>query len=173
MKKFLSITDAIQLAKVQGGELSAPVLVDKMPPMKFVCNFSSSGASEQELAQLPCLCPSDLLEFWHISSTARLFEDNTYGQWGLEIYTPTESLRATEQFFAARKKETRLGDLLIGRFLGDSDTLILRCDPSASDFRHVLVALPLDSRNEWYRVAESFTEFVDKFVRSAGKKFWV
>jgi len=64
------------------------------------------------------------------------------------------------------------GDLLVGRFLGDSDLLLLRCDSTASDFGTVKISLPIDRRNEWDTVAQNFEDFLTKYVTAQGDKFW-
>jgi hypothetical protein len=61
---------------------------------------------------------------------------------------------------------------VIGKFLGDSDLLIVRCDAAAKDFEAVLIALPLDPRCDWYAVGTSFAAFLDEYVEKGGQKFW-
>lgn len=116
--------------------------------------------------------PADVIAFWRVAHSARLFEDSMYGQWGLEILPPREAKSATDAYVTQRRKDYRTGDVVLGRFLGDSDLLILRADPSAGDFGHVLVALPIDRRAQWYRVADSFEAFLDAYARAEGDKYW-
>ena len=99
------------------------------------------------------------MAFWTISRTARLFEDRQYGQWGLEILSPMNAAGYTQQQYTNRSSQFREGDLVVGRFLGDSDLLVVRCDQDADDFKRVLIALPIDPRSEWYVASETFGDF--------------
>ncbi len=172
MEDAVSVHDAIQLMKRSGSRLAEPVAMGDMPPMTFACNFSAEGANPDEVAALWPECPDDLRRFWGEARTARLFEDEHYGQWGLEILDPKEAASVTDDCRATRERDFGNGDLVVGRFLGDSDLLLVRCDPAVQDFGSVLVALPLDPRPDWYMAAETFAAFLDKYVRSGGKKFW-
>jgi hypothetical protein len=61
---------------------------------------------------------------------------------------------------------------VVGEFLGDSDLLLVRCDPAAEDYGSVLVALPLDDRSEWDQAASSIEAFLLSYARTHGEKFW-
>ena len=93
--------------------------------------------------------PLAITNLWNQTSELRLFEDVTYGQWGLILWSSDRVITEQEKRIAQRKEDFRPGDLIIGEFLGDADLLVLRCDTTASDFGNVLIALPLDSREEW------------------------
>jgi hypothetical protein len=134
--------------------------------------MSDRAATEAELSNLPFDCPRELRQFWTEVATARLFEDQEYGQWGLEILDPTRSLEVTARYGEERQRDSSHGDLVVGQFLGDSDLLIVRCDPVADDFGAVLVALPLDPRVDWDVAGSSFAVFLEKYVTSGGEKFW-
>ena len=168
----MTIDAVIQLIREQGSTLAKPVEVEGMPPMTFACSLSSRSATEVELLALPFECPVDLREFWAEVASARLFVDQEYGQWGLEISDPTQSEELTNRFREERKSDYRRGDLVVGRFLGDSDLLLVRCDPETSDFGSVLIALPLDPRVDWDSAAGAFSEFLENYVTSGGEKFW-
>jgi hypothetical protein len=172
MDDAMTVHDAIQLMKRDGARLAEPIPVGDMPPMTFACSFATEGAGPDELAALWPECPDDLRQFWGESRMARLFDDERYGQWGLEMLDPKEAATVTDDFRATRERDSSSGDVIVGRFLGDSDLLLVRCNPSAQDFGSVLVALPLDARADWYRAAESFSAFLDKYVRSGGETFW-
>ncbi|MEA5456296.1 hypothetical protein SPF06_16285 [Sinomonas sp. JGH33] len=43
---------------------------------------------------------------------------------------------------------------------------------SLRDEDEVLVALPLDSRRDWYRAAPSLAEFLMKYREALGNKYW-
>jgi len=116
--------------------------------------------------------PRDLAEFWKVCASARLFEDRRFGQWGLAILSPLESSTQTARFQSRRSKDFVVGDRVVGRFLGDSDMLVIRCDAMDPDFGRVLVAHPIDGRDEWEVVGESLTEFLKQYVAEEGNKFW-
>lgn len=137
------------------------------PDFDVVCSFSD-GVAEQ----LPSGLPPDLTEFWRTCESARLFEDRKYGQWGLVLLSPQESTEYSDVFRKRRVRDCLSGDRIVGKFLGDSDLLLVRCDLSSNDFGKVLVALPLDARDDWYVVAPSLTEFLNKYTEAEGNKFW-
>jgi hypothetical protein len=168
----LTVSESIQLMKQEGSRLAKPVPVEGMPPMSFFCSFAADGAEPEEIALLPSACPSELSEFWTIARTAKLFEDREYGQWGLEILDPKRSVEITVLCEARRRRDFIEGDLVIGKFLGDSDLLVIRCDPIAKDFGCVIVALPLDVRRDWYTVSHSFAAFLGEYAKTGGEKFW-
>lgn len=168
----MSVAQSIDLLKRQGSQLCKPITLEGIMDMVFECSFAVSGIKESSIVEKHPNCPSDLVEFWEIASTAKLFEDITYGQWGLEIVDPDTAQSVTREFCERRNSDYRLGDLVIGRFLGDLDLLIIRCDPLSHDFGNILVALPIDRRNDWYYVSDSFSIFLDQFTEACGNKFW-
>lgn len=168
----LTVRSAVDLMKQACDRLAKPVPVEGMPPMTFGCSFAEGAATPKEVESLNRHIPASLGEFWSIARMARPFEDQEYGQWGLELIPPEESARATNRFRARRPRDFRKGDLIVGRFIGDLELLVVRCNPLAGDFGHVLVALPLDPRQEWYTAAESFAAFLDRYARAGGDKYW-
>lgn len=137
------------------------------PDLDVACSFADRGVE-----QLPSGLPPDLSEFWHTCGSARLFEDRKYGQWGLVLLNPQESTERSTAFQERRARDFMSGDRIVGEFLGDSDLLLVRCDPLANDFGKVVVALPIDARDDWYLVAPSFSEFLNKYTKAEGNKFW-
>ena len=116
--------------------------------------------------------PLAIAHLWDKTSGLRLFEDVTYGQWGLILWSPDRVLTEQEKRIAQTKEDFRPGDLIIGEFLGDCDLLVLRCNATFPDFGNVLIALPLDSREEWYVAANSLESFLNQFLAACGNKFW-
>jgi SMI1 / KNR4 family (SUKH-1) len=116
--------------------------------------------------------PPDLKAFWDEIGGARLFIDAEYGQWGLILWSPTEVIQRSPQEVAKRPKDCRPGDLFIGKFVGDQELLLIRCAASDQDFGHVQVALEIDPRPTWPGVADSFGDFLIKYVHASGDKFW-
>lgn len=168
----MTVNEAIQLLKEKGAQLRAPIELDGVSPMVFTCMFASNGVEPDALDALHITCPPDLLTFWTVAESARLFLDSTYGQWGLHLLEPSEAVEMTRIFAEERRREFCKGDLVVGRFLGDSDLLIVRCSEDEADFGKVLVAVPLDPRNDWYNVANSFAEFLENYIAAKGDKFW-
>lgn len=111
--------------------------------------------------------PRQLMELWQSTRSARLFVDQDYGQWGLELFSPEAALDRTRLEVEARPADFRTDDLVIGAFLGDQELLVIEGATNA-----VLVARPLDPRSEWPRVAETFAEFFARYVDEGGAKYW-
>lgn len=142
-------------------------------PVSLRCSFENP-ASEAALQSVSAQAavPPQLLAFWTASNGARLFEDEQYGQWGLRLYSASESLQETSRFAQDRPADVQQGDLVIGEFLGDSDLLIIRCDPSLESYGSMIVALPLDDRADWDRVSPDFGSFLLIYSNTNGEKFW-
>lgn len=169
----MTIAQMIKLMKRNGSHLAKPIPVAGMSDMEFDCSFACEGVNELISTDYVPSYPCDLVDFWRISRAAKLFADKSYGQWGLEILDPESALMATANLRNKRFRDYLLGDLVLGRFIGDSDLLVIRCDPSSSDFGHLLVATPIDPRKEWYCVAESLSAFLDLYIKAGGDKPWV
>jgi hypothetical protein len=117
--------------------------------------------------------PSDLVDLWEMASEVRLYDDVNYGQWGCILWSPTQVAARHEEAFRWRNPEDfRPGDLIIGEFRGDTDLVVLRCDPSQENFGSIVIALGMDSRNDWPCVASSIAEFIIAFLSHPDKKFW-
>ena len=67
--------------------------------------------------------PEDLQELWQKSNGLRLFEDKTYGQSGLIIWSPQKVLEQ-QQILRRGSDEFQSGDLIIGEFLGDQSPVL-------------------------------------------------
>lgn len=116
--------------------------------------------------------PPELRDLWARVRSARLFEDIDYGHWGLVLLSPADAERETAAFHEDRRRDRRAGDMVVGRFLGDQDLMIVRIDPAADDFGRILIALPLDKRCDWYTPAPSLDAFLRAFLEAEGAKFW-
>lgn len=139
---------------------------------KYVSQFSELSETTDTIKTLIPGCPSDLIDLWRITQSATLFQDVEYGQWGLDLLSPGRSAAATIDFRSKRTKDFLDGDCVIGFFLGDSDLLVVRCDPLQKDYGNVLVAMPIDHREEWYRVTPSLSAFLTGYIAARGGKFW-
>ena len=69
--------------------------------------------------------PDDLQELWQKCNGLSLFEDKTYGQSGLIIWSPQKALEQ-QQVLRRNSDEFQSEDLIIGEFLGDSDLLVAK-----------------------------------------------
>ncbi|MGK3964542.1 SMI1/KNR4 family protein [Sorangium sp. So ce118] len=147
----------------------------KATPFPLSCSIERPWCSvEQSFAalDLDIRMPADLEDFWHYAISARLFEDTEFGQWGLALLAPCDALARTRLFEGERPADYTVGDLIVGEFLGDSDLLLLRCDPDKADFGRALVALPIDPRRDWCDVAPSLSQFIERYALAQGDKFW-
>jgi hypothetical protein len=115
--------------------------------------------------------PDDLKELWQKCNGLRLFEDKTYGQSGLIIWSP-QKVAEKQKTLRQKSDEFQDGDLIIGEFLGDSDLLVVRCDQNYDDFGQLIISLPIDHRSDWYFLPYLLPEFLQKFTNSQGEKFW-
>jgi hypothetical protein len=117
--------------------------------------------------------PDEIKVLWSKGSEFHLNSDVIYGQWGCILWSPAEIAARHESAIGWRRPDDfRSGDLIIGEFRGDSDLVVLRCDPSSQDFGSIVIALPIDPRDEWPCVASSVTEFIEIFLSNSEKKFW-
>ena len=168
----ISMTDLLQ--KVEDTP-SVTVNIPGQPniAMRLICNTSipidwDKRSLEKEFDMS---IPEDLEELWTQTNSLTLFEDEVFGQWGLYIFGPNE-IKGHHMDVIAEQDEYILGDLIVGRFIGDSDLLVLRCDPKAKDFGNVVIAGPIDSRSEWPIVSTNLKSFIHSFLDEEGDKFW-
>jgi hypothetical protein len=140
-------------------------------PFKLVSTLDGpAGGNEVEDAWSGHELPSDAVDLWAACREARLFEDVDYGQWGLALLAPSASATRTAQEREARPSDLRPDDIVLGEFLGDQELLVLA--PSETGRRKVLIALPLDSRADWFGAAADLGEFFGRYFDSAGDKYW-
>jgi hypothetical protein len=116
--------------------------------------------------------PPELEELWTRVESMRLYEDSVYGQWGLIILSPANAAAKTREMALCRPQESRPGDLVIGEFLGDSQTIVIRCEENAGDLGSVLVALPIDPRQDWPTVGDDLSGFLTNYLEAGGVNFW-
>ncbi|UJB64050.1 SMI1/KNR4 family protein [Acidovorax sp. YS12] len=167
MKNISSLIDELQ---VNWGKAHSAIHRGEAVPFQLCCEFFP--VRSEFLLGFSENLPPDLAEFWRHASAANLFKDAEYGQWGLEIFDAQKAKAESLRVFSNRPEDFLESDLVIGRFLGDSDLLVIRNDRGAEDFGSILVALPIDKRNEWNFVAASFLIFLERFVEAEGDKFW-
>ena len=135
---------------------------------ELVCKFSSERGQVSD--NYPFNIPPDLNDFWFNTKEASLFMDIKYGQWGLKIVSPDDALQTTSIENSHRINEYKVTELIIGHFLGDSDKLVIDCDPE--NFGRIIVSQPIDARENWSIIADSFEEFLNLYIKVEGDKYW-
>jgi hypothetical protein len=138
-------------------------------PPEVVCTITDLVSEPRPELRI---LPAGLRAFWTFYECALLFYDSIYGQWGLCLASFARAYELTAEFKMARENRYVAGDLVVGEFYGDSDLLIVRTDVHACDFGAVIIALPIDTREEWYRPASSFESFLTEYILKEGDKFW-
>lgn len=116
--------------------------------------------------------PPDLIEFWNLTSGMRLFEEIHYRQWGLILWSAAEVMNNHKNQENSVCENLNSSDLVIGEFKGDLDLVVMRCDPKAGDYGHILIADAIDPRREWDLVADSLREFLERYLESPKVKYW-
>src|SRR6266705_5252389 len=101
-------------------------------PFLLACSFSPE--STYDVRGMPVNVPPDVQEFWKTAQNAALFKDVKYGQWGIEILDPKEALAETSRQTTRRPKDFTSADLVLARFFGDSDLLVIGCDRTQPNF---------------------------------------
>ena len=141
-------------------------------PFKLACSFDEPATGPEIASAWPGVdVPHELVRAWLTSRQSRLFEDVDYGQWGLVLLSPAAAAQRTARERAHRSGAYRSEDMVIAEFLGDQDLVVVA--PSESDpRRRVLIALPMDDRPDWCGAASSVAEFLDRYLRAFGDKYW-
>jgi hypothetical protein len=143
-------------------------LVDN--PFRLGCSLAAPATDEEIRSVWSEAVPEELLDAWSVSRESRLFEDVDYGQWGLVLLSPTASAERTAEQRRLRPAEYRPGDFVAGSFLGDLELLVMASSEVGD--RKILIALPLDSRQDWYPAAPDFAHFLERYRDSQGSKYW-
>ena len=166
----MSIVNIIDFIKLFG---DLPKYVNQYgykSPTPLSCSVNIGISNDLNGEILPDSLPGELIELWNLSSEIRLFEDKTYGQWGLIIVSPDRSIDLTNFAQSNRQDQFKKTDLVIGEFLGDLDQIVISRD--IDDFGAIHIALPLDTRNDWPLVGNSLSDFLTKFINTSGEKYW-
>jgi hypothetical protein len=164
------IATLVNVLKQEWGHPREAVHRGERCPFLLVCRFEDPRA--QAIETFPFTIPEDVRQFWLETNNATLFKDEQYGQWGVEVLGPTQALAETSRQSTARPKDFNRSDLILARFFGDLDLLVIACDPAQDDFGTVTIALPIDKRCDWPVVARSFSEFLEKLLAAQGDKYW-
>ncbi|MUG95367.1 hypothetical protein F7734_24580 [Scytonema sp. UIC 10036] len=162
----------ILIEKIQS--LGTVNTMDISIPLNLACQILPPEPWEPKRLEeiLEIKLPESVQQLWNKTSGLRLFEDTTHGQWGLIVWSPYKTIKEQEKKISQRPEDFQVSDLILGEFLGDSELLVLRCNEQTPDFGEVMIALPLDEREEWYKAASSLEEFLSNFIAARGEKFW-
>jgi hypothetical protein len=165
-----SVRQTIDLLKATWTQPGEAFHRGKECPFLLACTFALEPADD--LSHLTIKLPRDVSEFWQITRNAALFKDQQFGQWGMEILDPDRALRETSKQTSLRPKDFVDSDLVLARFYGDSDLVVIFCDQGNTDFGSVAIASPLDNRSEWTIAATSLGEFLNRLMLAQGDKYW-
>lgn len=116
--------------------------------------------------------PDEIASLWDACGELRLYEDTTYGQWGLIIPSPMRILSLNLAYRQERAEDALPGDFVFAEFRGDLDLPILRADQSADDYGAVIVARDIGPRDEWDTAGRSVEDFLSRFMDAHGAMFW-
>jgi hypothetical protein len=154
------------------------------PDQKYVCKaFERIPWDRRALeSTLGFEIPSELAELWNACGGLVLYEDDLYGQWGLVIFPPTDEaifppsestfFNLNREFHEDKAEWILPGDLILGRFWGDRERPMIRCDKNAADYGSIFIVAEMDERPDWYKAASSLEEFLVKFMDAKGAKYW-
>lgn len=134
-------------------------------PFLLRSSFVKGSGVAERFRALPS-CNAQLLAFWGLCATADLFKDEQFGQWGVELLDVTEAHVQTAALSDLRPLDCRDGDVVFGRFYGDSELLVM--DASG----RVLICGPLDERKDWPEAAGSLVGFLTRLHEAQGAKYW-
>jgi len=163
-----------QLKRLRGLEVAGPFVELALPNKPtFATRLSPPVAWSLDLVErrLGVSIPDDVGDFWAAIGGARLVEDASFGQWGLVLWSPEETVERSPMEVRSRD-QYRPGDLIVGEFLGDSDLVLIRSNSTLPDYGSVLIVEPIYARSAWSEVGRSFAEFLGRYVDARGDKFW-
>jgi hypothetical protein len=142
-------------------------------PQLLACTMSPP-VPESSYASFPIgnTVPAELLEFWRVCGGAELFKDVVHGQWGLRLLSEPDAVAATLEYFANDFRAVK-GDLVVGKFIGDSELLVVRANAGSVDFGKVVVVDEIHKRLNWLVASANFRKFLAQYARRMGRKFWV
>jgi hypothetical protein len=108
----------------------------------------------------------ELVELWSTTREAELFTDPHIGGWGLRLLNPAESAAVTHDWLRRRPDDVRRDDIVVGEFLHDEEAVLLTAGGN------LLILLPREPRDMWWRLNIGLAEFLARYVDAGGEKFW-
>jgi len=153
-----------------------PEEVEMFAEKRYICKVFEAESWERATVEerLGVGIPPELNEFWTTCGGLVLYEDNLHRQWGLVLLGPLhEELQILNEAYRRDWTDSVMpGDLIIGKFWGDRDRPMIRCDKEAADYGSVIIVEDTDPREEWCMVGVSLEEFLRQFMESRTRKFW-
>jgi hypothetical protein len=119
------------------------------------------------LATIGRTLPSDFLRFWEFSNGANLFV-NESGLHGVGIASTGrigELQRDEEEFYGAAAMAPYA---VFARVNGAGDFLVFELETG-----RVLDGVHAEQPPEWRVIAESFTEWLERFTEASGRYYWI
>jgi len=114
--------------------------------------------------------PDNLVELWRNASRLSIYEDVSYGQWGLILHDQSWSQQETKLYKNLYPDKISEYDLIFGEFLGDNEKVIISLKPA--DYGSIKIFQPIENREDWPLVASSMTEFLQNMLQNRGQKYW-
>ncbi len=133
------------------------------------CIFSDGALLNYDINNIDI--PIDVKEFWSLTESAILFKDVEFDQWGLHILPLNEAIKLATEEKTVRKNQYIINDYIIGKFIGDSDLLVISCEKGI-EYGKVRISTPIDPRSEWPILAQTFTEYLKLYIENEGVKYW-
>ena len=159
---MMTIAEALERCRQAGTVFQVPG-----NPFRLTCRLAPPATADELLtATQNRPAPDDVVGLWSISREGELFADVDYGQWGLRYLSPNESRRRSEEEREDRPEDIDPDDWIVAEFLGDQDLVIV------NRVGDILIAQPLDSRENWARPASSLAQFFGDYVNRQGAKYW-
>lgn len=100
---------------------------------------------------------------WRTYESGELFRDETFGQMGLRIHSPSAAADATLRRSSTHDELHAECDLVIGEFLGDADMLIVTIGGD------VVASIGSSPRDEWARFS-GLEDFFATYTETTGEK---
>lgn len=134
----------------------------------------SSPADEAEIAAawLDVDLPLDLREVWKASREAFLYHDEGRAGYGMTLLSPQASRSETDRLardYELDEDSFHPGDIAIGTFPGEPDRLIIGDTDRGIT---VIVATPIDSREDWSIVGNDIAEFLTRYRDQIHDQRW-
>lgn len=115
--------------------------------------------------------PPELAWLWDRASRIHLFEDVTYGQWGLRFWSPEDVVQGIDRVRQAAPDGVLPPDTIpIGKFVGDPQYLLMTAPPSSPSVR--LFGEETRTFNEYVSFGPSLANFLANYLDAGGAWFW-
>jgi hypothetical protein len=149
--------------------LAGSSVVDVELGVRFGCEFEPPASDAQLAAARTWLAADndELCDLWRLTRQAHLFVETSNGGWGLRLASPERSAELTTYAGEQRPQDHRDGDAVVGEFLDGSHELLIR-----SSSHGFVISRPNDTREHSAWVADSLTDFLQRYGGHWGQKSW-